>query len=425
MWRINRPSRTAQRNYMLEVERLEDRCLPSTLVGLTTRNTLITFDSDTPTSILSSVKIQKLANKREAIVSIDSRPADGLVYGLSNYNRLYTLDFSNGTAALVNTPTLFSDNLYPNIANVFTGPVNATVPSFPLTGKRIGIDIDPVADQLRIVTNADQNFRIDPADGSLIDGNAGTQGVQADGKLHFVAVGTNPYVSAIAYDRNGTGAVATTLYAIDSALNMLFQIGGADGNPSPNAGQLFAIGQLGLNIADDVGFEIAGDGTAYASLTKGKTRLYTINLANGAATPLGKIGSGTLKLKALTSLPPAPIVAESALPAKVQLSAAQYAAAEAATVAVIVITRSGNTSNSVQVYFSTSDGTATADSDYTPINKLLVTFAADETSKTVNITLTNDGVPEQIETLFLLLSDPEGASAILGDLWKGVLNITD
>ena len=63
-------------------------------------------------------------------------------------------------------------------------------------------------------------------------------------------------------------------------------------NP-PNGGVLNTVGPLGVDTSDQVGFDISqGTGVAYASLTvSGTAGLYTISLANGAATLVGNIGN--------------------------------------------------------------------------------------------------------------------------------------
>ncbi|MGQ0600060.1 MAG: DUF4394 domain-containing protein, partial [Anaerolineales bacterium] len=64
-------------------------------------------------------------------------------------------------------------------------------------------------------------------------------------------------------------------------------------NP-PNDGTLNTVGALGVNASELAGFDIqARSGMAYAVLTAPSatvSRLYTINLATGAATLVGTIG---------------------------------------------------------------------------------------------------------------------------------------
>jgi hypothetical protein len=104
-------------------------------------------------------------------------------------------------------------------------------------------------------------------------------------------------VRAVAYDRNTPSPSATTLFGIDSQLDILVRQGGVNGVPSPNGGLLSTIGPLGLNVADGpVAFDIAAGGTAYAALTVGSSasQLYTVNLGSGAVTLVGNIGSNLL-----------------------------------------------------------------------------------------------------------------------------------
>src|SRR5438034_9428547 len=86
----------------LQVEALEDRTVPSTLIGLTPGNRLLLFDSNAPGKILSSARVHGLGGG-EKMVSLDDRPANGVIYGLSDRNRLYTLDPFSGDATLADT----------------------------------------------------------------------------------------------------------------------------------------------------------------------------------------------------------------------------------------------------------------------------------------------------------------------------------
>ena len=77
----------------------------------------------------------------------------------------------------------------------------------------------------------------------------------------------------------------------------------------------------------------------------------------------------------------------------------------------------------VTVEYATSDGTAAAGSDYTAESGTL-TFAANETSKTVSVATTDDSVDEDDETFTLTLSNASGAD--LGDATAtGTINDND
>ena len=66
------------------------------------------------------------------------------------------------------------------------------------------------------------------------------------------------------------------------------------------------------------------------------------------------------------------------------------------------------------VDYATSDGTATAGSDYTAVSGTL-SFAAGETSKTIDISISGDETVEIDETFTLTLSNPTGTTVVLGD----------
>ena len=72
------------------------------------------------------------------------------------------------------------------------------------------------------------------------------------------------------------------------------------------------------------------------------------------------------------------------------------------------VTLSRAPSGTVTVDFATSDGTATAGSDYTATSGTLA-FAAGETAKTVSVPVLDDDHDEGSETLTLTLSNPSGA----------------
>ncbi|MGQ0583323.1 MAG: Calx-beta domain-containing protein [Reyranella sp.] len=73
------------------------------------------------------------------------------------------------------------------------------------------------------------------------------------------------------------------------------------------------------------------------------------------------------------------------------------------------VTLSQAAAGPVTVHYSTANGTATAGSDYGAQSGTL-TFAADETSKTILVPVTGDSAVEASETLALNLSSPSGAS---------------
>jgi hypothetical protein len=230
-----------------------------TIYAVTTTNVLLTFDSATPGTIAASVGITGL-QAGESILGIDLRPATGQLYALGSTSRLYTINPLTGAATQVGS------------AGAFT-----------LNGTFFGFDFNPTVDRIRVVSDTDQNLRLNPDTGALAVTD--TNLAYAAGDPNF---GANPLVTGSAYTNNFSGTATTTLYGIDANLNIL-----VTQNP-PNTGTLNTVGALGVIVTSAVGFDISGvTGIAYASLSTGPTinPLYTINLATGAATLIGNITS--------------------------------------------------------------------------------------------------------------------------------------
>lgn len=230
--------------------------------GLTTRNQLVSFDSATPGVLLHSHFISGMQGG-EQIIGIDFRPATGELFAMGSFNRLYTINPANASATAVGAG--------------FTPQLN---------GVEFGFDFNPVVDLVRVTSDLGQNLRLNPATGA----NAGTDGnlVYGAGDPNF---GTAAHVSGSAYSNNLAGAQTTTLYNIDSGLDIL-----TIQNP-PNSGTLTTVGALGFNTSGLVGFDIFGpNNTALASLTApggASSSLFAVNLATGAASAIGTIGVGT------------------------------------------------------------------------------------------------------------------------------------
>ncbi|HKQ91129.1 MAG TPA: DUF4394 domain-containing protein, partial [Blastocatellia bacterium] len=253
------------------------------IIAVTPSNVLVTFNAGTP-GVMNSGRAIRGLSRNERIVGLDFRPATGQLYALSSSNRIYIIVINQSSAIAVR--------------------VNRA-PAFTLNGANIGFDFNPVPDLIRVTSDADQNLRLNPNDGSV----TGT-----DGNLAFAAgdanAGGNPSVVASAYTNSQPSATATTLYGIDSNLNALVTQGTAAGvTPavSPNTGQLFTVGSLGPGIVAGapVGFDTVLRGAdpvlstpsngnaAFMSLTpqgSNRSMFYTVNLATGAATLVGPIG---------------------------------------------------------------------------------------------------------------------------------------
>ncbi|MEO8041309.1 MAG: DUF4394 domain-containing protein, partial [Acidobacteriota bacterium] len=232
-----------------------------TVYGVTTANNLIRFNSTRPGTILGTSAITGL-QAGENVLGLDFRPATGQLFALGSTSRLYRINTFTGAATQVGA------------AGAFT-----------LSGTNFGFDFNPVPDRIRVTSDADQNLRLNPNDGTL----SGT-----DVTLAYAAgdpnSGQNPNVVASGYTNSFGGSTTTTLYDIDSNLDIL-----VIQNP-PNNGTLNTVGSLGINASGEAGLDIApGNNTALAALQSfggGTSSLYRINLATGSASVIGPIGGG-------------------------------------------------------------------------------------------------------------------------------------
>jgi Domain of unknown function (DUF4394) len=232
--------------------------------GLGPANQLVQFSTRNANVVTNSVTVTGLSFG-ETLRGIDFRPATGELYGVT-VSRLYKINPSNGVATFVATLSTFATG---------SNPID------------IGFDFNPTVDRIRLVTETDFNFRINPADGVTV----------TDGTLAFSAtdpnVGTNPNVVAAGYINSFGGATTTALYDIDSNLDIL-----AQQNPA-NSGTLSTIGGLSWNTSDNAGLDIMrGSNTAIAALElivggnpAGNSGLYQVNLSTGTAAFISPIGT--------------------------------------------------------------------------------------------------------------------------------------
>ncbi|MBC8078671.1 MAG: DUF4394 domain-containing protein, partial [Chloroflexales bacterium] len=123
-----------------------------------------------------------------------------------------------------------------------------------------------------------------------------------DGKLAYATgdsnAGKTPGAAAAAYTNNISSTASTQLYLLDATQDVLVKQGTA-GPPvvSPNTGQLYTVGALGVDVGPRASFDIAQNGAAYvtyAGATDTDSKLGTINLATGQITEVGTIAAGEL-----------------------------------------------------------------------------------------------------------------------------------
>lgn len=245
------------------------------IFGVTNTQTLVRWDRSAPSTILGGAAISGLM-ANEVVRSIDFRPSNGKLYAIGSFGNIYTLNLNTGVASFVSQI------------------------STPLNGSSFGVDFNPVVDRLRVITDADQNLRINVDTGAAI----------VDGPLAYVAgdpnFGRNANAVHAAYTNSFAGATSTPLFVLDTGLDIL-----AIQNP-PNAGGLMSRGAIGANLTDVGAFDISGTtGRAYVTVldtARSQSTFWSLDLSTGAGTflgDMGMIGGGTV-ITAMSVMVPAP-----------------------------------------------------------------------------------------------------------------------
>jgi hypothetical protein len=272
-----------------------------TFLGVDRRNNLYRFNSTLPGVDQGRVRVRGLG-RGERIVGIDVRPATGAVIAVTTGRRLYTIDPTTGAATAAQT----------------------TIDVDLDRRAAYGVDFNPSVDLLRVVNTSGQNLRVNPVGGAAVDADPAAAGTQPDVNLAYAPGDPNVtrpvIVAAAAYTNNVAGGTPTTLYVIDTGLDVLATQGSRADNPapvSPNTGQLFTVGSLGGDASTILGFDIvtrpgaAGvpTDTAYAAIVPEGTRnaqpvLTTVDLTTGRVTAIGNIGRRGTSLVGVTALTP-------------------------------------------------------------------------------------------------------------------------
>lgn len=239
------------------------------VVGLTEDQRLICFNENKPNEARNIGTVSGLMSG-DILIGIDFRVQDSKLYGVSKTGGVYLIDTSNASAKKVSQLTV------------------------ALEGTSFGVDFNPPADRLRVVSDTGQNLRhnVNPGGTTLVD-----DPLDYPPATPVNAIGPNALgVTGSGYTNNDlNAATATTLYALDTAMDQV-----ALQSP-PNDGTLAATGKLGIDAAPSVGFDIYStvrDGVtvnvqALASLltANGATNLYSINLPTGKATSRGSFST--------------------------------------------------------------------------------------------------------------------------------------
>ncbi|WP_128381411.1 DUF4394 domain-containing protein [Streptomyces cavernae] len=228
------------------------------------------FTTDRP-QVLDWVRTINGLSGDNALVGIDFRPQDGLMYGVGNKGGIYT----------ITTPPTTPDVVVTKVSQL----------TVALSGTTFDVDFNPAANRLRVISNNGQNLRHNLNDPN---GTPAQHTTVADATLTQDGA-TAHGVTAAAYTNNDlNGTTGTTLFGINTNTDQVVIQSPA------NNGLLVPTGSLGVNSGLNAGFDI------YSDLTGGKTvsntafailppasgtanpTLYTVDPLTGAATGVGQ-----------------------------------------------------------------------------------------------------------------------------------------
>ncbi|AGM09714.1 lipoprotein [Amycolatopsis keratiniphila] len=224
---------------------------------------MATFYTDTP-QVLDWVRlVQGLTCGETRLIGLDFRVQNGLLYGVGEKGCIYTIKF----------PPAAPDVVVTKVSQL----------SVPLYGKDFGVDFNPAADRLRVISDYGQNLRHNLADHVTIEDTILTTPP---------AGGPTRGVTAAAYTNNDLNPdTATTLFDIGTLTDQVLVQAPA------NNGFLSPTGALGVDTGPVAGFDIYSDLTngkttsvsAFAVLNpaSGPSSFYSVNLLTGAAAKVG------------------------------------------------------------------------------------------------------------------------------------------
>lgn len=252
---------------------------PVYIWALTAQHALVQFDAAAPGRWLQRHSLTGLADN-EKLVGIDFRIASGMLYGVSNLGRVYTIDTATARATPVGMPQ-----------------------GVPMGHGPHGVDFNPAADRIRLVNAQGLNARFHPDTGALVDGDARQEGVQPDPSLTLAPdstqSGPSTEVVATAYTYNPRNDKITTNYVIERTQGLLLMQGShEDAQPfvSPNLGRLTTVGPLGTGPLLDASFDISDRRNRAFAVVRTEQAphpvLLEIDLNNGHGHPLGQVGNG-------------------------------------------------------------------------------------------------------------------------------------
>jgi uncharacterized protein YhfF len=331
-----------------------------------------TVTENEATAIITVTRI----NGSFGIVGVDYASADGTAIDGSDYTAVGgSLSFGDGVTSQTFTIDVIDDVDYEGdetVNLILTNPTGGAGLSSPTTAALTITEDDPV-----------------PPAGSLQFSTVSYSVVENSVSATITVSRTGGSFGTVSVDyatSDGTATAGTDYTAVIGSLSF------ADGITS----QSFTV-----TILDDADYE-------------GEENLSLILSNPGGGAGLGSPSIAILTITEDDPVPPA---------GSLQFSTSNFTVAEDGITATITVTRTGGSFGTVSVDYATSDGTATAGTDYTAVIGSL-NFSNGDTGQSFSIDILDDTVYEGNELVYLSLSNP-GGGAGLGSPATAVLNITE
>lgn len=250
---------------------------PTPIYVLTETGALATATLSGPGMMSTPIAITGLT-AGDTLVSIDVRPQNSALYGIgvnetAETIQLYHISPQTGLAVA--------------IGSAFTMTTNG-VTLADLTTTGWDIDFNPFVDRLRVVTQSGLNFRMNPNNGTAVNG------VTPDGTFN----GGSTTATATAYTNSQPNTAITTQYTLDATTNALY-IQNPPNNGTLTLGMTVTVNGSTLDFTSVSGFDIAPgvnapassaavtSGVGYVVLrTVSTVKLYQLDLTNAVATEI-------------------------------------------------------------------------------------------------------------------------------------------
>jgi hypothetical protein len=235
--------------------------VPKTAIGLSSSGKNLTVFSLTTGKRTKALGQATGLSGDVRLIGIDERPADHKIYGVGDKGGIYVVYRADGRVRKVSQL------------------------SVPLAGSHFGVDFNPAADRLRIISDTGQNLRHDVTQRTPV--------TAVDDALNYDGTVATGLTAAAYTNSDNDPRTGTTLFDLDMTRDQVVQ------QVPANSGNLLVSGPFGPRQGPVAGFDVVGsnsgsrtaDNTGFATVRPtggGLATLYRVNLLTGKFTKVAK-----------------------------------------------------------------------------------------------------------------------------------------